>query len=304
MLRQEYRATGVTAAPTDVGTTQQPMIIPAVFPQGCASFMGVDMPTVGVGEASFPVLSTSADAGVPAENAEQNETAGGFTANVLSPSRIQAAFYFSRDRFRARFSGMSESLRMNLSDALGDKLDQQILNGSQGLFNGTKLANHNTSDTSDFESYMSDFAWGRVDGKYASMVGDLRVLMGSATYGHAGSVYAGTASNKGDLSAVEKLAEVTGGVKVSAHVPAAVSNKQNSVIRLGMRRDAVAPLWEGVTIISDDDYPRKTGRGHGDCRPVTRRSKSCGRRAFTKANITRLIRSWHGYAELDRRSGG
>ena len=44
---------------------------------------------------------------------------------------------------------------------------------------------------------------------------------------------------------------ITGGVRVSAHVPAAASNKQNAVIRLGMRMDAVAPLWEGVTLIED-----------------------------------------------------
>ena len=41
-------------------------------------------------------------------------------------------------------------------------------------------------------------------------------------------------------------------MKVSAHVPAVASNKQNAVIRLGMRRDMVAPIWEGVTLIPDE----------------------------------------------------
>ena len=45
---------------------------------------------------------------------------------------------------------------------------------------------------------------------------------------------------------------VTAGLKVSSHVPAAASNKQNAVIRLGMRRDMVAPVWEGVTLIPDE----------------------------------------------------
>ena len=44
----------------------------------------------------------------------------------------------------------------------------------------------------------------------------------------------------------------TGGVRVSAHVPVASGNKQNSVVRLGMRRDMVQPLWNGVTIITDE----------------------------------------------------
>ena len=46
--------------------------------------------------------------------------------------------------------------------------------------------------------------------------------------------------------------QVTGGVKVSAHVPDVASKKQECVIRLGSRRDMVAPVWEGVTLIPDE----------------------------------------------------
>ena len=251
-------ARAVTPAPSDVGTNQAP-IIPAVFPQSCAAWLGIDMPTVAVGEASFPVLTTSATVHVPAENADADDTTGAFSAEVLSPARLQAAFFYSRED-RARFTGMAEALRMNLSDALSDKLDQQILNGTEGLLNGTVLANHNVSDEDDYETYMSHFAFGRVDGKYASMLGDVRILMGSATYGHAGGVYAGTASNKGDWSAAEKLASITGGLKVSAHVPVVASTKQNAVIRLGMRRDMIAAIWEGITLIPDEITLAKKGQ--------------------------------------------
>ena len=250
LLRQPLEERAVTPAPADVGANQA-AIIPAVFPQSCAAFLGIDMPTVGVGEAVFPVLTTSATVHTPAENALAADTTGAFSAEVLSPARLQAAFFYSRED-RARFQGMDAALRMNLSDALSDKLDQQILNGDEGLFDGTNLANNNVSAENDFEKYLSDFAWGRVDGKYASATGELKIVMGSGTYAHAGETYAGTASNKGDLSAIEKLMDVTGGVKVSSHVPPVAANKQNSVIRLGMRRDMVAPIWEGVTLIPDE----------------------------------------------------
>ena len=46
--------------------------------------------------------------------------------------------------------------------------------------------------------------------------------------------------------------ELTGGVKVSAHVPGSVSNRQNVVIRRGMSESAVAPVWEGITLIPDE----------------------------------------------------
>ena len=45
---------------------------------------------------------------------------------------------------------------------------------------------------------------------------------------------------------------ILGGVKVSAHVPAVSGNKQNAVIRLGMRRDMVAPIWANIALIPDE----------------------------------------------------
>ena len=243
----EHRATGVTPAPADVGATQAE-IIPAVFPQSCAAYLGIDTPVVGVGEAVFPVLSTSADAGVPAENASQDETAGAFTAEILSPARIQASFFYSRED-RARFRGMDSALRDNLSAALADKLDQQILAGDEGLLDGTNLPNHNVSTETTYQLYRQQFAYGRVDGKYATGTDDLKVVMGSATFAHAASQYRG---NNDNTDALMAMVAAGVGVKVSAHIPAAASNKQNAVIRLGMRRDMVAPIWEGVTLVPDE----------------------------------------------------
>ena len=243
----EMRATGPTPAPANVAQNQAE-IIPDVFPMSCAVFLGVDMPTVGVGEAIYPVLTTSADVGVPTENNAQAETAGAFSAEVLSPSRLQASFFYSRED-RARFAGMDSALRMNLADALADKLDQQILNGANGLLNGTNLDNHNVTNETTYALFREQFAYSRVDGKYASTAMDLRVVMGSGTYAHAASQYRG---NNDNMDALMSLEAATGGVKVSAHVPAVASSRQNAVIRLGMRRDMVAPIWEGVTIIPDE----------------------------------------------------
>ena len=138
----------VTPAPAQVAQNQA-AIIPGVFPMSCAAFLAVDMPTVAVGEAVYPVLSTNADVGVPAQNAAQAETTGSFSADVLSPSRLQASFFYSRED-RARFAGMDEALRMNLSDALADGLDKQILVGTEGLFTGTKLPNHAASAVTSY----------------------------------------------------------------------------------------------------------------------------------------------------------
>ena len=63
-------------------------------------------------------------------------------------------------------------------------------------------------------------AMARVDGKYAGSTEDLRIVMGTATYAHAGTAY--RHQNADDL-ALARLVAITGGVKVSAHVPAAAA---------------------------------------------------------------------------------
>ena len=249
----EYRA--VTPAPANVGA-QQDNIIPGVFPQSVAAFLGVDMPTVPVGQALYPVLTKNAEVKTPAESASAAETTGSFSAEALSPGRLQAAFFYSRED-RARFTGMGEALRQNLTEALGDALDKAIVAGTDGLLTAVNLPNHDVSAVTDYAGYKADFAYKRIDGTFASMVSEVRAVMGSATYAHASSIYRDTTT---DVDALSVLMAQTGGVRVSAHVPD-VSNahKQNSVIRLGMRRDAVSPIWEGLTLLPDEITKVSTG---------------------------------------------
>ena len=253
MLRPEHRA--VTPAPGNVGQTQSE-IVPYVFPASVAAFLGVDMPTVGVGEAVFPVLTKKLDVRTPAESAEAAETTGSFSAEVLSPSRLQAAFFYSRED-RARFAGMDQSLRQNLSAGLSDGLDQQVIAGTNGLLSGTNLSNNNVTTITTYALYRSQLGYGRVDGRYAGSIGDIRLLMGSGTYGHAASQF--RSDNAGDRAALEDLMQVTGGAMVSAHVPAVASNRQNVIVRLGSARDMVVPIWEGISLIPDEITGAKKG---------------------------------------------
>ena len=245
----------VTPAPGNVGQTQA-AIIPGVFPQSAAAFLGIDMPTVGVGDAVFPVLTQNAEVKTPAENASADDTTGAFSADVLTPARLQAAFFYSRED-RARFAGMDSALRENLGMALSDGLDDQILSGTNGLFTGTILPNHNVSVITTFALYKSQLLYGRVDGKYANGAEDIRLVMGTGTYAHAAGVYRATENN---YSALDVLMQAAAGVRVSAHVPGVASNKQNAVVRLGMRRDYVSPVWQGVSLIPDEITLAATGQ--------------------------------------------
>ncbi len=238
--------TRATAAPSDVGRNQQG-ILPYVFPQSVAVFLGLDMPSVPTGDAVFPILTTAPTVGTPAEGATAAESTGTFTAEVLMPKRYQTYFTYSRED-RARFTGMDEALRENLSEGMSTELDKQAISGAGGLLTGTILANNNVTTETTFALYRAQFAYGRVDGRYASMVGELKVVMGAATYGHAASQYRSTSDNTDALMA---LMSITGGVRVSAHVPAVASTRQNAIIRIGMRRDFVQPVWDSVELIPD-----------------------------------------------------
>ena len=82
-------------------------------------------------------------------------------------------------------------------------------------------------------------------------------MVGASVYADMGATYR---NNSVDRNVIDRLMEISGGLKVSAHVPAAVSNKQNAVIRLGSRRDMVAPIWNGITILVDEITKAKAGQ--------------------------------------------
>ena len=256
MLRLKPEERAVSPAPTNTETMQDEIVQP-VFADSAGAFLGVYQPTVPAGDAVYPVLTSRPTTHGPFTGSDDAaDTTGAFDSELLAPGRIQASFFWKRTD-SARFPNMESSLRMALNAGLSEKSDLEIINGSDGLLDGTNLANHNVSAISTFSNYLSDFVYGRVDGRYATDQSMLRIVVGAGTYAHAGTAYR---SNNSDYSALDSLMSRSGGVRVSAHVPdVTAGNKQNSVIRLGMRRDMVQPMWEGVTIIVDE--VTRSGKG-------------------------------------------
>ena len=255
LLRAPVEERAITPAPTNVGTSEQAVLMP-VFADGDAAFLNVDQVTVPNGDAVFPVLTNRPTVGGPyADSTEVAETTGAFSAELVKPERLQAAFTYRRVDV-ARFPVMGESLRQALNEALSESLDVQIVSGDEGLLGGTNLDNHAQAAVDTFATYVSKFGFARVDGRYAPTAKSVKVLMGSAGYAHAGSVYRGDQSQE---SAIDRLMAIGGGVKVSPHIAAVASTKQKSVVRLGARRDAVAGIWQGITIIPDEVTRAKHG---------------------------------------------
>ena len=236
--------------PASIGDASQAPVITPIFSSGDGAFLGIERPTVPVGDAAFPVLSTSPSVKGPfTDSTEAAQTDATFVANSLSPERLQASFSYRRTD-AARFAGLDASLRLALSGGLEEALDDQAISGTDGLLTATNLPNANVSTQTTFQLYLSGLLYGRVDGRYARTPGDVRMIVGQGTFTHASSTYKG---NNSDESGVERLQEKSGGLRVSSHVPSVSGNKQNSLIRLGMERGAaVQPMWQGVSLIVDE----------------------------------------------------
>ena len=234
--------------PDSIGDASQAAVITPVFASGDGAFLGIERPTVPVGDAAYPVLSTVPSVKGPFDDSsEAAQTDATFVANSLAPERLQASFSYRRTD-AARFAGLDASLRLALNGGLQEALDEQAI--KENLLDSTNLADNNVSAITSFALYLSGLLYGRVDGRYASTPGDVRMIVGQGTFNHASAAYKG---NNSDESGVERLQEKSGGLRVSAQVPAVASNKQNALIRLGMERGAaVQPMWQGVSLIVDE----------------------------------------------------
>ena len=116
-----------------------------------------------------------------------------------------------------------------------------------------------SSAVDSFLSYLSRFVYGQITGRVARAETDIRLLVGHEAMRHMSGLYRGTAV--GDLNALEKLRQITGGVRVCAHLANATGTpkKQNVIVRRGLRAELVNPIWEGVQVVVDEITGVSTG---------------------------------------------
>lgn len=239
-LLRELETRQVSTAPANVGRRQQSLLMP-VFATGDAAYLNIPRPTVPVGESVYPVLTSRPTVHGPYSASEAaNESQATFTATVLQPQRIQAAFSYRRVD-AARFAGMDSALRSSLSDALSEQLDSYVV----GRLLAELAANASAAKVT-YDIALQQLGTALPDGRFARRVSEVKSLIGAATY----SALSILRSDYDDVLSV--LTQRTGGVEISAHIPAVAAKKQEAIIRIGSRQDAVLPIWEGVTLIPDE----------------------------------------------------
>ncbi len=245
--REARAATDAPATGTQVN--EQP-VQPFIYKEGVAGFLGIDMPQVGGGTASHPVLTTGTPAGMKAKGAAADETEAAFTISTSTPKRVTGSFRV-RVEDMALFPQLEDSLRRDIPMSLSNAVEEQILNGDGQAPNITGLLERLTDPTAamekyDPETYVSTIA-GSLDGIHGYTLGDLRTLAGKATYQAMASGYFEATA----VSVASYLDTYTGGVRMSDRIPGD-SSAQAGIVRLGMRpMCAVSVVWGGVTLIRD-----------------------------------------------------
>ena len=244
---------------TNVPNTQH-SIVERVFARSATAFLGVTMPTVGVGEQSYACITGGTTAEMKAADAVKESTAWSLSVKSVKPTRLQARYTFRREDIHTT-AGLEQALRNDLSRVMSDALDKQVLTGNgqspnvksflATQANGglkTAAAPFVTSSEVTYESWAELMA-ACVDGIWASSMKDLRVLVGPATYTKlAGELQMNTAD-----SAMTFTNREVGGFRTSANMPAVASHKQLGIVVRGNRTgEFQAPIWQGLTLIRDE----------------------------------------------------
>ena len=265
--RTEDRVDAVTGAPPDSHLQQHP-ILSRVFARSATATLGVAMPMVGVGQQNFPVVTTSDSAVILAKDTAEGDTAdAGITAKVIEPKRLQRSYLFRRED-QAVLGGLEEALRADLSMAVSDLLDKQVLSGdgtTGAEFAGflATAANGGLTDRSDtparvtFALAAAEAARG-IDGRYAGGLGECSVVLGDDTARDLASKF----QNNDSEAALAYMARTTMKTMASANVAAVSGMFQEGVIaRMGAAgANAVCPTWDGLFMIRDEITGRKSGQ--------------------------------------------
>ena len=262
LMDRQWEDRAVTPAPGTLGAMQTP-IIPYVFPTSAAAHLGVNQPTVPVGEVVYTYVSTPAAIHAPAKNITAGDTTGAFTALKLAPERLQGSYFYNVED-RSSLAGMSEALRKNLGDALQTKSDYQVfrkaatsgVSGSGGFYVGLASPS-NPGAEATWQDY-KDGATNLVDGRYAQDERGIYMVFGADTYQHGRSKYRAAAT---DDDGITVLNAMSGGVKVSNHVPDVDSKRQDAIAaRARGLMHSVMPIWQSSQILFDPYTKRSEGQ--------------------------------------------
>ena len=248
--REARAATDAPATGTQVN--EQP-VQPFIYKEGVAGFLGIDMPQVGGGTASHPVLTTGTPAGMKAKGAAADETEAAFTISTSTPKRVTGSFRV-RVEDMALFPQLEDSLRRDIPMSLANAVEEQILNGDGSAPNITGLLERLTDPDEAMEKHTPGPTSRQSQDPWMESTDTPSVIFGLWQGRQPIRRWHPDISRRTAVSTASYLDTYTGGVRMSDRIPdvAEVRTIQPGIVRLGMRpMCAVSVVWGGVTLIRD-----------------------------------------------------
>ena len=264
-INRSVEERAAATVPASIGDASQAEVITPVFASGDGAFLQIERPTVPVGDGSFPILSTMPSVKGPfTDSTEAAQTDAEFVATNLSPERLQASFAYRQDRRGHDFRDLMLRSAWLLTAGLQEKLDQQAIEGADGLLTATNLPNANVSTQTTFQLYLSPAClYGRVDGQVCAHTGRHPDDRRTGNFHPCVLHFQGQQlRRKRSRTSTGKKRRLDG---IAPTFRAVSGNKQNALDTPWHRSGAGPrkPLWQGVSLVVDE-YSRSAAHGEDD----------------------------------------
>ena len=232
--------------------------IAKAYADSIAAFVGCAVVQVPVGAQDWPILSTGAAVEHQTASAAVAETTAAFTVEKLTPRNRYQASFAVREQDLIVFSEAGAALSNDLRAATMDALDKDLITRANEGIDTTKTGAAPTPPgAASTAAAMIGYLFAAVDGILASDAAQVRMVVGggaTGTYQYMGATASGTG---GDASVAEKIAQVSGGIRVSPHIPAYTGNHQDGfVAKMGAAPNAAMALFGGGVRILEDPFSR------------------------------------------------
>ena len=272
----DRNARGHDRTPTNVGASEQPVILP-VFAAGVGAFLlaadAADRDAAG--DLAYPILDQRPDMSAWAAHRQPLRSRPRpirdvFEQSAAQPATAQRELLHTVESDAARFSDARfDRCVQALNAGLEERLDHQLLDRRRGPACAVRTwPNHAAAAVTGFADYVSQFGHARVDGRYAAALADVRTRHGERDVRARGQSVPQHDRRLQRARCARR--SLTGGVRVIRITSPDVASKQNALDPLGSHDRAVVQtgLGFGVTILVSEAETALAKKGeirdHGD----------------------------------------
>lgn len=267
--RTETRADASTTSAALAGPQMQRPILQRLFgSKNLLAALGVRFDDVPRGRTEWPLLTGGSAPAQTKEDAAHDAVAATFATTTLKPKRLTGRYRYTIEQSAQIGSGLEAALRRDLAAAVESSMCTSIVNGTapddtnpervEGFLPKLTAPTAPTTAPSFATGAALAGASTVIDGLHASTEGEVRIVIGPASY----RVLAGVIGSGSDMAITEALRTRSGGLQASPYIPEPANNVQHGIVHGAgpnaggpmMRGDSVAAMWGGSVRMIRDPY--------------------------------------------------